>query len=75
MPKTGAERQAAWRQRQERLAAALKADNARLRAELARVSVDLAEAHTEAGGLAGQACKHPAAAVEAGTCHACGTDV
>ena len=75
MPKTAAERQQAWRQRQARLAAALEADNAQLRAELARVSIDLADALTEAGRLTAQQCKHPAAAVEAGTCHACGTDV
>ena len=76
MPKTGSERQTAWRQRQARLAAALEADNAQLRAELARVSIDLADALAETGRLAAQQCKHPAAAaVDGGTCHACGTDI
>jgi hypothetical protein len=52
MPKTAAERQAAWRQRQARHAAALKADNAHLRAELAQVRTDLADALAEAERLA-----------------------
>jgi hypothetical protein len=68
MPKTDAERQQAWRDRRARLIATLKQENARLRA-------DLADALAEAGRLAAHQCKHPAAAVDGGTCHACGTDV
>ena len=64
MPKTDAERQQAWRDRPARLIATLKQENARLRADLA-----------EAERLAAQQCKHPAAAVDAGHCHACGSDV
>jgi hypothetical protein len=64
MPKTDAERQQAWRDRRARLIDTLKQENARLR-----------DALTEAERLTMQACKHPAAAVDGGTCHACGTDV
>jgi hypothetical protein len=65
---TTAERQRAFRRRQTDRIATLEQENARLRA-------DLADALAEAGRLAGQACRHPAAAVEAGTCHACGDDI
>ena len=64
MPKTDAERQQAWRDRRARLITTLEQENARLRDSLA-----------EAERLASTACRHPAVAVEAGTCHACGSDV
>jgi len=48
--------------------AALEHENAQLRA-------DLAHALAEAERVAAQRCKHPAAAVDGGHCHACGTDV
>jgi hypothetical protein len=64
MPKTGAERQQAWRNRRARLIATLKQENARLR-----------DALTEAERLAAQQCRHPAAAVDGGHCRACGTDI
>ena len=64
MPKTGAERQQAWRDRRARLIAALEQENARLRDVLA-----------EAERLAARQCRHPAAAVDGGTCRACGNDV
>ena len=65
MPKTGAERQQAWRDRRARLIAALEQENAQLRDTLA-----------EAERLAAQQCKHPAAAVDGGTCRACrGEDI
>jgi hypothetical protein len=64
MPKTDAERQQAWRDRRARLIATLEQENARLRDALA-----------EAERLAAQQCRHPAAAVDADTCHACGTDL
>jgi len=68
MAATTAERQRACRRRQTERIAALEQENAHLRA-------DLADALTEAERLAAQQCKHPAAAVDGGHCHACGTDV
>jgi hypothetical protein len=68
MPKTGAERQQAWRDRCAGLIAALEQKNAQLRA-------DLAGALVETERLAAQQCKHPAAAVDGSHCRACGTDV
>ena len=66
--KTTAERQRAFRQRQaDRIAT--------LEVELADVRSQLADALTDAERLAAQQCKHPAAAVDAGHCHACGSDV
>ena len=64
MPKTDAERQQAWRDRPARLIATLKQENARLRDALA-----------EAERLTARQCKHPAAAVDAGHCHACNSDI
>lgn len=68
MAMTTAERQQAFRRRQIEQIATLEQENAHLRAELA-------DALAEAERLASKQCKHPAAAVEADTCHACGTDV
>ena len=42
MPKTGAERQQAWRDRRARLIAALEQENAQLRADLADALPDYA---------------------------------
>ena len=70
MPKTGAGRQQAWRDRRARCIAALAADRARL----AGARGHLAGALTEAERLAAQQCKHPAAAAD-GHCHACGNDM
>ena len=50
--------------RRAQLVATLEQENTRLR-----------DALTEAEHLAAQQCKHPAAAVDGGHCHACGTDV
>lgn len=66
MAMTTAERQRAFRRRQIDRIATLEQENAELRA-------DLADA-LEASRLAGQACKHPAAAVDAGHCRACGSE-
>ena len=66
--KTTAERQRAFRQRQANRIATLEA-------ELADVRSQLADALTAAERLAARQCKHPAAAVDGGTCHACGTDM
>ena len=68
MAMTTAEWQRAFRRRQIERIATLEQENARLRA-------DLAHALTETQRLAAQKCQHPAAAVDAGHCHACGTDV
>jgi hypothetical protein len=82
MPKTGAERQAAYRQRRAEAAAVLeaeagrlRADVAGLRAELGTVRGQLAAARDESERLAGRRCKHPAEAMDGGTCRACGTEV
>jgi hypothetical protein len=68
MAMTTAERQRAFRRRQIERIAALEAENERLR-------FDLAAAQAEAGVLSAAACKHPAGAVDGGTCGACGTEV
>jgi len=75
MPKTGAERHRASRDRRARLIAGLETDSARPRAELANVRGQLADALAETERLAAQQCKHPAAAVDGGHCHACGAEV
>lgn len=75
MPMTGAERQQAWRQRHLRLVVGLQADIADLRAELGDVRGQLADALAEIERLAAQQCKHPAAAMDGGTCQACGSEV
>ena len=71
MPKTNAERQSAWRQRRAGRIAALEAEAADLRAETGILRADLATALDEAERLAEAACKHPAGAVDGGTCQAC----
>jgi hypothetical protein len=68
MAATTAAQQQAFRRRQTERIATLERDNAQLRA-------DLAAALAETERLAAQQCKHPAAAVDGGRCHACGTDV
>jgi hypothetical protein len=73
MPKTHAERQRDYRQRQAQGTASLKAENTRLRGELGDVRAELADALAEADRLAGQACRHPSAAVLDGRCQACGS--
>jgi hypothetical protein len=64
MAMTTAERQRAFRHRQTDRIATLERENAELRDALA-----------EAERLAATACKHPAGAVDGGTCQACGADV
>jgi hypothetical protein len=68
MAATTAERQRAFRRRQIERIATLEQENSQLRAELAC-------AMAEVQRLTTQACRHPAAAVDGGTCRACGTDV
>jgi hypothetical protein len=68
MPKTNADYQREHRQRQACRLTALEAERDRLR-------TDLAAALGEAQRLALTACRHPSAAVDGGTCRACGQDV
>ncbi len=75
MPKTNAERQRDYRQRQAGRIAALVAEAAELRTEAGVLRTDLAAALDEAERLALTACRHPASAVDSGTCRACGADV
>jgi hypothetical protein len=75
MPKTNAERQRAWRQRRAGRIAALETEAAELRTEAAVLRADLAAALSEAERLALTACRHPAGAVDSGTCQACGAEV
>ena len=75
MPTTDAQRQRAGRQRRAARLADLEAEAAELRAELVGVRTDLDDALAEVERLAGTQCKHPAGAVDAGTCRACGTEI
>ena len=72
MPKTNAERRRAWRQRRTGRIADLEAEAAELRDEVGNLRPDLATALEEAERLAAAAYKHPAGAVDGGTCQACG---
>lgn len=82
MPLTGAERQAAYRQRRARAAVALEAEAGRLRtgiaglrAELETARGQLAAARDEIERLSADVCKHPAGEVDGSTCRACGHEV
>ena len=75
MLKTNAERQRAWRHRRARRIAALEAEAAELRTQADVLRADLAAALGEAERLASTACRHPAGAVDGGTCRACGAEV
>jgi hypothetical protein len=75
MPKTNAERQRTWRQRRAGRIAVLETEAAELRTEAAVLRADLAAALDEAERLALTACRHPAGAVDGGTCQACGAEV
>lgn len=75
MPKTDAERSAAYRQRRSGLVTELRESVAGLEAALADRERQLADALAEVERLSSVACHHPAEAVEAGTCRACGQDI
>jgi hypothetical protein len=75
MALTVAERQRAHRQRQADRIAELEAVAGELRSLVADLRDRAESAEAEAERLAGQVCKHPAAAVDAGRCLACGADV
>ena len=69
MPKTHAERQRDYRQRQADRIACLEAGLAETRAQLA-------EALAEIDRLSGRSCQHPSGAVDdTGTCQLCGADL
>ncbi len=68
MAATTAERQRAFRRSKAERIATPEQDNARLPAWQADALAEVQRPTT-------QACRHPPAAVEVGTCHACGTDV
>ena len=75
MPKTSAQYQREQRQRQARRPTGLQADNASLRTELASVRAELEAALAECERLAAMAYRHPAGAVDSGTCRACAAEV
>jgi hypothetical protein len=55
--------------------AALEAENTTLRRQLDSTRLELDIALAECQRLALSACRHPAAAVDNGTCTACGTEI
>jgi hypothetical protein len=75
MPKTNADYQREHRQRQARRLAALETANTALQAELDNTRAALDAALGEAQRLALTTCRHPAVAVGAGVCMACGSEV
>jgi hypothetical protein len=75
MAKTDAERSAAYRERRSGRVAELRASVATLEAVLADRERQLGEALAEVERLLGAQCRHPAEAVDAGTCRACGADI
>jgi hypothetical protein len=81
-PLTGAERQRDWRERHarrtvelERAYDSIKAENAELRKQLTALKAVLADALADNERLTKPQCRHPAEAVDGGTCRACGTDL
>jgi hypothetical protein len=62
-------------QRQADRTAALEAQIAELHTENSILRADLADALAKTERLASTACKHPAGAIDSGTCRACGTEV
>jgi hypothetical protein len=77
MPKTNAGYQREHRQRQARRLAALETRCAALEAENTALRAELDDAHAEIAHLTATAtqCRHPAAAVDGGTCRACGAEI
>ncbi len=75
MARTGAERQAAFRERRDARRSDLQGENERLRAAVAGLEGRIAWLESECGRLAEAACGHPAMAVRGGTCLACGSEV
>jgi hypothetical protein len=75
MPKTNAQRQRDYRQRHARRITVLEAEVTELRTEAGILRADLAAALAEAERLAAMACRHPAGAVDGGTCRACEREI
>ena len=74
MPKTGAERQRAWRQRRARLVAALEAENGQLRADLEAALAEADGLRAEVERLSEPPCQHPSGSVIDGVCQECGAE-
>lgn len=75
MAKTNADYQREHRERRSARLAELAAERDTLRAENEGLRDALTAAEAEIDRLAGQACRHPAGAVDGGRCRACGTEV
>jgi hypothetical protein len=86
VPKTHAERQRDYWERQHatvrhqadrisELEAALEAERVMLQAEVDTVRSELDAALAEVERLTASQCRHPAAAIDNGTCGACGTEL
>jgi hypothetical protein len=75
MAKTSAERQRDYRERHARRVARLEAVVADLGRQLATAEAGLESALAENERLAAMTCRHPAGAVDGGTCRACGAEV
>jgi hypothetical protein len=75
MPQTGAQRQSAYRARRAALIGELRSRVAILETGLADSARQLAEARADVERLSSAQCRHPAEAVDGGTCRACGADV
>ena len=74
MPKTGAERQRAWRQRRVRLVTTLKAEIEVLRADLAAALAEAVDLRAEVERLTAAPCQHPSGSVVDGVCKECGAE-
>lgn len=75
MARANAEYQRDWRQRRAERVAVLERETAGLRRLLADAQADLATALADNERLAAAQCRHPAGAVDGGTCRACGSEV
>jgi hypothetical protein len=75
VPKTHAERQRDYRDRQAAASRRQAERIADLEAERDQLQADLDAALAECERLTSAQCMHPAAAVDGGTCQTCGTDL
>ena len=73
---TGAERQARYLARRATAERELRGEAGVLRSQVATLERDLADALAEVERLSsGPKCRHPAEAVQGGTCGLCGADI
>ena len=75
MAKSNADYQREHRLRRSKRLAMAEVENAELRARLAEAEAALVVATEEMERLSACQCRHPASLVDAGRCHACGSDV